>query len=95
MNYRIARNGTEIATADEQQIKAGLESGLYSASDHVWCEGMSGWKPVAEVLNMDEVDVAEETPERAVILSLIQSAVFIVVVVLVVVIILNVIARNK
>jgi hypothetical protein len=49
MDYHIARNNQKLGVFPEADVRARLQSGEFSPSDLVWCEGMPAWKPAAEV----------------------------------------------
>lgn len=50
MTYHVGRNGTQLGTFTVEQLNGGLASGQFQAGDLAWCEGMSDWKPIHEVL---------------------------------------------
>lgn len=50
MTYHVGRNGTQLGTFTVEQLKDGLASGQFQTGDLAWCEGMSDWKPIHEVL---------------------------------------------
>ena len=49
MDYHIARNNQKLGVFPEQEVRARLQSGETLPTDLVWCEGMSNWRPAAEV----------------------------------------------
>lgn len=49
MEYFLYRDGKQIGPLSVNEIAAGLASGTYSQSDHVWHEGLSQSKLLSEV----------------------------------------------
>lgn len=49
MDYHVARNNLKLGVFPEADVRVRLQSGEFSPSDLVWCEGMPAWKPAAEV----------------------------------------------
>jgi hypothetical protein len=55
MNYHIERNGEPLGIYAEEDIPEALFSGDLKLSDLVWCEGMEGWEPVSELVEIEEL----------------------------------------
>lgn len=49
MDYHVARNNQKLGAFPEADVRTRLQSGEFLPSDLVWCEGMSAWRPAAEV----------------------------------------------
>lgn len=49
MDYHIARDGQQLGTVSEDQLRTGLADGTYRPTDLAWGEGMSDWKPLSEI----------------------------------------------
>lgn len=45
----ISRNGEQLGSFDESDIRAGLVRGTLLPGDHYWREGMAGWKTLREL----------------------------------------------
>jgi len=50
-NYLITREGQELGSFELSQIKEGLQTGYFQASDWGWREGMAEWQPLATLAN--------------------------------------------
>jgi hypothetical protein len=48
-NIHIARNQQTLGSFIEDEIREGLRTGRFAATDLVWREGMEGWKPLGEM----------------------------------------------
>lgn len=62
MDYTIARNGQQLGTATEAQLRAGLANGTYQATDLLWTEGMAEWKTASEVFGLPSAAVSAPQP---------------------------------
>jgi type II secretory pathway pseudopilin PulG len=51
MNWHIARDGNQLGTFNEQQVRDGLANGTLKPTDLAWKEGMGDWAAVSSVLN--------------------------------------------
>ncbi|HLP02856.1 MAG TPA: CD225/dispanin family protein [Opitutaceae bacterium] len=49
MDYHVARNNQKLGVFPEAEVRTRLQSGELLPNDLVWCEGMSAWRPAAEV----------------------------------------------
>ncbi|WP_051946903.1 DUF4190 domain-containing protein [Verrucomicrobium sp. BvORR106] len=50
MQYHLGRDGSPLGEFPESEIRDGLSTGRFQATDLAWCAGMSDWKPLSEVL---------------------------------------------
>lgn len=50
MQYHLGRDGTQLGSFPEDEIRAGLQNGRFLPTDLAWSEGMPDWKPLSEVL---------------------------------------------
>lgn len=50
MNYHVARNGQQLGSLPESEIRSRLGSGDLSPNDLCWAEGMAEWKPLGAML---------------------------------------------
>lgn len=55
MNYHVERNGEPLGIYAEEDIPEALFSGDLQLTDLVWCEGMKGWEPVSELVEIEEL----------------------------------------
>ncbi len=55
MNYHVERNGEPLGIYAEEDIPEALFSGDLQLTDLVWCEGMEGWEPVSELVEIEEL----------------------------------------
>lgn len=53
MNWHIARDGTQLGTFNEQQVRDGLANGTLLPTDLAWKEGMGDWEPVSSAVKPD------------------------------------------
>lgn len=51
-SYHIAKDGTQTGPIDEETIRQQVASGVLTASDLCWCEGMADWKPIGTVFHV-------------------------------------------
>lgn len=49
MQYRIGRDGNELGSFSENEVREGLTSGQFLPSDLGWQEGMASWSPLREL----------------------------------------------
>lgn len=49
MDYHIAREGQQLGIFSESLIQSNLVNGTCRPTDLAWCEGMTDWKPLAEL----------------------------------------------
>src|SRR5437588_10829078 len=54
--FHINRNGTNLGTFSEDEVRDGLRSGKFFATDLGWREGMATWQALAQIS-----EVAQET----------------------------------
>src|SRR5437588_4821783 len=47
--FHINRNGTNLGTFSEDEVRDGLRSGKFFATDLGWREGMATWEPLAQI----------------------------------------------
>jgi len=47
--FHINRNGTNLGTFSEDEVRDGLRSGKFFATDLGWREGMATWQPLAQI----------------------------------------------
>jgi hypothetical protein len=61
----IAHNGQELGQFSAEDVAAMLESGQIDQSAHYWMDGMSEWRPITEITQVDvtESGVAEANTE--------------------------------
>jgi uncharacterized RDD family membrane protein YckC len=52
MEIYIAKSGKETGPFTKEQIPAMLESGMVMLTDSVWHEGLAGWIPIHQFLNV-------------------------------------------
>jgi hypothetical protein len=65
MDYNIARNGQQLGTATEAQLRAGLSNGTYHATDLVWTEGMADWKTASDFFGLASPEPVAPAPAQA------------------------------
>ena len=65
MDYHIARDGKQLGTATEAQLRAGLGNGTYHATDLLWNEALGDWKPASEVFGLSTPAVQAAAPAAA------------------------------
>ncbi len=53
MNWHIARDGTQLGTFNDQQIREALANGTILPTDLAWKEGMGDWEPVSAAVKAD------------------------------------------
>jgi len=63
MTYHVGRGAEQLGQFSTEQIRAGLSSGQFFESDLVWCEGMSGWQPLGETLQLESGQNSESVSE--------------------------------
>ncbi|MEA3188440.1 MAG: domain 2 [Chthoniobacter sp.] len=51
MNYYVFKNGKQEGPYEERTLRDQLENGVYLETDLAFRDGMSAWRPLAEVLN--------------------------------------------
>ena len=51
MQYYVGKNGQQLGPFGEEQIKARVDAGEFSAGDLIWRDGMASWEPISSVLN--------------------------------------------
>lgn len=56
----ISRNGQEEGPFSEEEINSLLASSELTENDFIWCEGLTDWRPVSEMLNHSNDPVIEE-----------------------------------
>jgi hypothetical protein len=71
VNYHIARDGQQIGTYSRDDVLARLGRGEIRPTDLAWCEGMSDWKPVADLFG-----TAAPAPSMTPVASSVQSPAF-------------------
>lgn len=49
MSWYYSKNGTQLGPVAEEELSAKMQSGEVGASDLIWQEGMSDWKPASQV----------------------------------------------
>ena len=47
MQIHIGRNGQQLGTFNEEEVREGLARGTFLGTDLAWQEGMSEWKPLS------------------------------------------------
>lgn len=52
MQYHVSRDGHQLGSVSETDLKKGLGDGRYLATDLVWRDGMAEWKPLGEVMGL-------------------------------------------
>lgn len=50
MQYHIGRNGSQLGSFPEEEIRSGLQDGTFFPEDLAWREGMSEWQPLSVVM---------------------------------------------
>lgn len=65
MSWFYSKNGTQLGPVSEQELSDKARSGEVSASDLVWKEGMSDWKPLAQVPEFGGVATQVPAPVAA------------------------------
>lgn len=48
--YKICREGQELGMFETSQIHEGLQTGYFQATDWGWCEGMTDWQALPDLL---------------------------------------------
>lgn len=48
--YKICREGQELGMFEKSQIHEGLQTGYFQATDWGWCEGMTDWQALPDLL---------------------------------------------
>jgi uncharacterized RDD family membrane protein YckC len=51
MQYYVGKNGQQLGPFGEEQVKARVAAGEFSAADLIWREGMASWEPISTVFN--------------------------------------------
>lgn len=62
MPYHLGRDSRQLGEFDENEIRAGLQSGRFFPSDLAWAEGMPDWRPLSQVLP----DLTSLVPSQAI-----------------------------
>ena len=63
MSWYYSKNGMQLGPVGEEELREKSRSGEVSATDLIWEEGMSDWKPLGQVEKFQGVAVA--TPASA------------------------------
>jgi hypothetical protein len=50
MQYHIGRNGSQLGSFPEEEIRSGLQNGTFLPEDLAWKEGMPEWQPLSVVM---------------------------------------------
>lgn len=53
--YHLARDGQQLGTFSEEEVKSGLAAGRFSPSDLHWTDGMGDWQPVSARFNTQPI----------------------------------------
>jgi hypothetical protein len=64
MHYHVARDGQQLGSISEAELKAGLHDGRFLPTDLAWREGMNEWTPVSALKLVASAEVA--VPKMAV-----------------------------
>ena len=49
-SYKLSRAGQEAGPYTLEQLQAGLQQGSFLGTDWAWCEGMTTWTPLSQVM---------------------------------------------
>lgn len=49
MTYHLGRGTSQLGQFTEEEIREGVASGQFQASDLAWTDGMADWKPISDV----------------------------------------------
>lgn len=64
MQYHVGRSGQQLGQFTEEEMRQGLVSGRFLASDLAWREGMPQWKPLGEVLGGTQTPAGAFAPQQ-------------------------------
>lgn len=53
LQFHVGRSGRQLGRFDGNQLRDGLGTGEFLPSDLVWCEGMTDWRPLSEVITLE------------------------------------------
>lgn len=58
MSWYFSKNGMQLGPVAEEEFLAKLKSGEVLATDLVWKEGMSDWKPCSQVPELQDIRIS-------------------------------------
>lgn len=64
MTYHLGRGTSQLGQFTEEEIREGVASGQFQASDLAWTDGMTDWKPISDVFTgIEAVESVTTEPE--------------------------------
>ena len=62
MQINIGRNGQQLGTFNEDEVRDGLQTGRFLPTDLGWHEGLADWQPLTSLAIIGAVSVPSSTP---------------------------------